>query len=577
MQAPRTRGTRTFPPPKTLCGLYGSLWAQQFCRGRGAGATAIIPLLAADMAAAWGSRMERNRRFSPGPVSPPARKGGVAVAAVGLGAVLALGAARAQPAVAPPLPPEAAQRVPLAYQPFTGLRELLELTWGGTEVALVPAPAPVGPHRGRARRPEPPSPFRGVAPPVAGVVHFFHLRAAPWPGGLLGAVASPALPGGLHRLWVDLDADRRFSPAEELPLLGEAFREAGAAAYGPVPLAHQPAASAALVLHGAHLHLVPAGCHAGEALLGGRRVAVGVVDPNLNGVFGERARPGQPAVPGRQGDLLLADWSGDGEWKGFPEQWSPRLWELEAVPFRGRMQLPGGGLYRARVEAQGAALLLEPDPAPRGELAPPAAEWAMELGQGDDSLWLRGNGEDPVALPAGSYELLWCVLGSRDDAGRLWTASIALLSEEEETPPAAIVKVAEGRRAEWAGGPPFRAVLETEGGARGARTFTAELRDRAGNPVAEVRAPGGSRPAPRLMVSTPAGRPVAAVAPRPAGEETSASSSGAEFRWAPPRGLAGALRAELDWELGPFAAERAAASFVVAAPRAARRPPRRRR
>src|SRR5260370_18920171 len=119
-------------------------------------------------------------------------------------------------------------------------------------------------------------------------------------------------------------------------------------------------------------------------MLGGRKVKVGLVDANANGIYGERA------LGEEEGDLLLVDFDGDGEYRGSGDD-GTMTWDTEAFPINRLMQMPDGNFYHVKAEKDGSRLWLERDTAPLGSIKIACARVGLDLVGEDGPLWVRAT------------------------------------------------------------------------------------------------------------------------------------------------------------------------------------------
>ena len=369
----------------------------------------------------------------------------------------------------------------LTFRPFQSAAEMLERSGSGLGMMMQPVAKGAEAYR---------------LPPAVGKPLLFRTYLFGMRGQVAGVLAKskPSVKTG-DRLWLDWNGDRKFTPDEAL----QGRLSGKYTVFGPLrgrrgAKEKRPAFCILLDprMGSRFAYVTPPGLYEGELQLKGRNVKLALMDTDGDGEYG----------PGGFGDALWVDLDGDGRLSGAARISPLPSWDTEALPLARRMQMPDGGYYRVTVAKDGSRLTVQPDTTPLGSVKVGGGRFLMVL-TGQEGLWqVRSSGGEAL-VPVGSHHVQWVQLSLPDKTGGTWS----VLQQVRVQRP---IEVAAGTTTELVCGPPFRLEVKVSPKASG-KTFSLDLRDRAGNSVIDVQTPSGGRPpAPELRITDANGKVVKA-------------------------------------------------------------------
>lgn len=287
-------------------------------------------------------------------------------------------------------------------------------------------------------------------------------------------------------MWIDWNRDKAFEADEQLTPVGD--RKPDSLLFIPKtwPVVRGKVVRLGFVASdGGAVEYVPAGYMGATIRLAGKDVKIGIIDSNLNGVFGDKPGGRLP------GDELLIDRNGDGK---FDREINDTLTTIvcgERLPLLPLMQLDGKSFFALDVSADGSTLCVKPYDGPIGEVSFPGAKHVTMLASGPfGPMWISAPA-GTVALPVGTYVVVSSEYEPSDARGAGWTFMGVDRARRN-------LEIYQDKTIVAKCGPPFKfslSVKKVYGGYR----FNVELHDAGGVPLSTLRSPKNWWPEPHAL------------------------------------------------------------------------------
>ena len=177
-----------------------------------------------------------------------------------------------------------------------------------------------------------------------------------------------------------------------------------------------------LQLSGAnYVSAMPAGYMGSTVELDGKPLKIGIMDANLNGVFGD--------VFGTRssGDILLIDRKGDGKFETPQYTSTASLFEGDEVPLLALTSL-NGTFYEIRVSPDGSTVTLTPSTDPSGTLTVTGVKAGGLLVDGPKGMLFAEPVDGKYKLPAASYTVQSVEYKVADPKGADWSFAVGAIA-----------------------------------------------------------------------------------------------------------------------------------------------------
>jgi hypothetical protein len=295
-------------------------------------------------------------------------------------------------------------------------------------------------------------------------------------------------------MWVDWNYDKKFDDSERAVLVPNAGL-GSMDVFKPVAWPKVNGKTVYVVMgytQGGPVMLMPAGCMGSTVELGGKQVKVGIVDANLNGVYGE------PFGTRSGGDLLLVDRKGDGKFDPARITSLSSEFSGDIVPLLGLNEL-FGTLYEITVSQDGGTVAFKPNTDPSGTVHFSSVKDAGLAMEGPKGLIYIQAVDGNCRLPAASYKIAAIEYKATDPKGVDWTFDVSVPSGKN-------LDVVAGQVTPIPCGPPLSVALKVES-AQGSHSFSLAVKDGGGFTVSSPTDSKGARPdLPKLTITDSKGK-----------------------------------------------------------------------